>query len=55
MNELEDYPEIVERGLIAYIEEAGEGLRQAFGYLDDELFTKSGFAVHANSAVEATS
>ncbi len=51
MSQLRDFPELVDAGLQAYVEEAGKGLLKRFDRLEDELFTPSGMEMQARAAV----
>ena len=52
MSELSDHPDLIERGMKAYIDEVGNGLRSHFPEVNDPLFTETGFSQHASEAVE---
>jgi len=52
MSDLREHPQLIERGLQAYIEEVGKGLCHEYGSRGELLFTEHGFAENATLAVK---
>lgn len=52
MSDLRSNPELVSRGMEAFIGEAMPGLLHRFSQVEDALFTEDGFAKHAKATVE---